>query len=103
MRQLPQKFRLSNLISSRFRVDGELLDLVEQFIAADAEACRLNRIWDEMPVSNSAPPADLKIRDGDVDSGIPQSERVEPYLPEWPGYYCGIEVNRMREPKWRDK
>lgn len=83
--------------------DAELLGLVEQFIAAEAEYCRLNQIWDEMPVSRTKPPATLKIREGDSDLGIPQSDRPYPYLPQRPGFYCSTEVNRMREPKWRDR
>ena len=78
--------------------DAELLGLVEQFIAAETEYCRLNLIWDEMPVSRAKPPAILKIREGDSDLGIPQ-----PGSPSEPEFYCENDVERMRQPKWRDK
>jgi hypothetical protein len=81
--------------------DAELLELVERFIAADAEWDRLNRIWDEMdemPEFPRKPPAVLKIREGDSGLGIPQSQQ-----PEYPGYYSGSEVGIMRMKKWRDR
>src|ERR1700722_17786495 len=53
-------------------VDAELLILAERFLAAEAEYCRLNRIWDEMPRSNAEPPAKLRIREGDAALGIRQ-------------------------------
>jgi hypothetical protein len=77
--------------------DAELLRLVEQFMTAEAEYCRLNHIWDEMPQSAGRPPAALKIREGDSGLGIPQPEYPDPE------FYCGIDVDRMRRLKWRDK
>src|ERR1700722_3101241 len=76
--------------------DAELLILAERCLAAEAEFCRLNRVWDEMPRSNAKPPAKLRIREGDAALGIPQPEQPQEY-------YSGVAVSRMRGAKWRDK
>jgi hypothetical protein len=75
-------------------VDAELLILVERWFAAEAEFCRLNRIWDRMPRSKR--PAKLRIRESDAALSIPQPDRPQEY-------YSGPEVNCMRDAKWRDK
>lgn len=82
--------------------DAELHGLVEQLFVAEAEACRLNRIWDQMPETNRKPLAALKIQESDADLRIPKMDRPA-NLSKTFEFYCGAEVDRMREPKWQDR